>query len=935
MRIISMMFVLLVAAMQAFATGNISGKVSDGKNGEAIIGATIMVKGTTRGTQTDVDGNFTLPIDAGTYTIEIKYIGYQTKEVDDIKVTDNNTVTVNTTITEAKATELQEVVVRSSLKKENISSLYLIQKNSAAISDGISADVIKKSPDRSTGEVLKRVSGTTIQDNKFVIIRGLSDRYNIGMVDNAILPSTEPNRKAFSFDIIPSSLVDNIIITKAATPDLPGDFAGGVINILTKEVPEQSFATVSLGASYNTVSTFKDFKSGYKSSTDFLSFDNGARKLPESMPSTNTINTTGLTEKQNIDAISKLNNNYSITTREALPGMSLQASAGKVYSLKGNKRIGIVGAINYSHNETVEPNISRYYIDYNYTDNVYKYSSNLGALLNIGYTSAKSKIALKALYNNIFEDNFLERTGLNNASGGKHIVYYAYDLQQKSLFKTSLEGEHRIGAGQSKLGWILNYNHIGNQQPDQRKLQYFRDNNGDLVADIDGLSKVNNRLFSTLGENVYSANVNYSQPVSLFNKTLIKVGAFTQYRGREFDARFLGLVLNPLAPSAQETKLRGPQNLFDQQLVDQNVFKLNDQTSSSDKYDATTTNFGGYVMIDNKFTEKLRLVWGARLEDYSVKLNSMFGTTPLTVDNLWLDILPSANLTYSLTDKINLRGSYYKTVARPELRELAPFSYYDYELSANISGRSTLQRSQINNADLRFEYYPAAGEILSASFFYKHFNKTIENYVDFPSSAMEVTTQNYDQAQNIGAEIEIRKKLGFISDDNKLFRNLTFYTNLAIIKSRVTGGDTSSVTGIVTKIDRPLAGQSNYVINGGLSYSAMEGKLNVNVLFNRIGQRIYLVGATAITKPGNVWEMPRNVLDAQIAYNVSKRSEFRLNVKDILNSKVLFYYDQNRNNKYDAVTVSNENAVPDPKQDMILKSFRPGTTFSLTYTYKF
>ncbi len=935
MRFISILFLMMFAVSQAFAIGNISGKVSDGKNGETIIGATVMVKGTTRGTQTDVDGNFNLSVDAGTYTLEIKYLGYQTKEVSDVVVTDNNTVSINTTITESKATELQEVVVKSSLKKENISSLYIIQKNSAAISDGISADIIKKSPDRSTGEVLKRVSGTTIQDNKFVIIRGLSDRYNLGMVDNAILPSTEPNRKAFSFDIIPSSLVDNIIITKAATPDLPGDFAGGVINILTKEIPEQNFTNISIGTSYNTVSTFKDFKSGYRGSTDFLGFDDGSRKLPKDIPSTATIGS-GLTTQQNIDNLSKLNNDYSINTHSAMPGINLQASSGKVFALKGNKRIGIVGAVNYAHTEMIEQNVERYYSDYDYKDNTYKYSSNLGALLNVGYSSAKSKITLKSLYNNIFDDNFLDRSGFNWAKT-RGIQYYAYDLQQKSLFKTSLEGDHRVGTGQSKFNWLLGYNHVGNLQPDQRKLQYtLSDVDNTPVADIETLGKLNNRLYSKLSENIYSANINYSMPVSLFNKTTIKAGVFGQYRQRDFNARFLGLQLRPVADAEQIKRLK-PADLFSQQLINANAYLLQDQTIGADAYDANSTTAAGYVMIDNKFTEKLRLVWGARVESFNVKLNS-FNTNnaPVAVDQTWTDLLPSANLTYSLSDKINLRGSYYRTVARPEFREMAPFAYFDYELSALNYGTPGLQRSQINNADLRFEYYPAAGEILSASIFYKHFNKTIEPYVLIPSSQMEIYTRNYDQAQNIGAEIEIRKNLGFINDGNRFLRNLTFYTNLAFIKSRVTGNDTSTF-GVITEIDRPLSGQSNYVINGGLSYAAMQGKLNVNVLYNRIGQRITLVGAIDPSHKllGNVWEMPRNVLDAQVAYNISKRSELKLNVKDLLNAKYMFYFDQNRNDKFDGMPVKEEGAGPNPANDMILKTFRPGTTFSLTYTYKF
>ena len=941
MRILTMSFLLLLISLKAFSIGTIAGKITDEKTGDPVIGATIVVKGTPKGAATDVDGNFQIQVDAGTYTIQVNYIGYQTKEIEEVKVANNATASINVAITESKSTQLSEVVVRTTMKKENINSLYTMQKNNASISDGISADVIRKSPDRSTGEVLKRVSGTTIQDNKFVIVRGLSDRYNVGMVDNAVLPSTEPNRKAFSFDIIPANLIDNIIITKTATPDLPGDFAGGVINILTKEIPLENFNTISIGGSYNTASTFKTFKSGYRSSTDFLGFDDGARKLPSDMPSTKSV-VTNTDEATSIASINKLNNNFTVKERKALPGMNLQASLGRSYLTKKNNRFGVVAAINYTHNETREPNLERIYDSYDYTDNGYKYSTNLGAMLNLGYSAGNSKIVLKTLYNQIFDDYFLERTG-NNSSINKAIEYYAYDLFQKSLFKTSLEGDHKLGKKQSKINWLVAYNRVNNDQPDQRKVQYGKllsDQNDPSVpfaAEVGTSGKANNRLFSKLGENIYSANVNYTLPLELLNKTTLKLGLATQYRERTFDARFLGLTLNEnfgRTPSDEATiiKQQPVGNLFSQTAIDKGYFDLVETTLPSDAYTANSNTNAGYVMLDNKFNDKFRLVWGVRVESFNIQLDSKNnGGAPVTVDKTWVDVLPSANFTYSLNEKINLRASYYKTVARPEFREMAPFAYYDYELSALSYGNQSLERSQIHNADLRFELYPNAGEIFSASVFYKHFDNTLEQSVYATTSQLEISARNYPSAQNVGAEVEIRKSLSFIAPSSRLAKNLSFYANLAYVKSQVIGNDTSAATGAVTKIDRPLTGQSNYVVNTSLTYTAMEGKLNFNILYNRIGPRIFLVGGENL---GNVWEQPRNLLDFQVAYNVSKRSELRFNIKDILNAPYFFYYDQNRNDKYDGI-VKNESGFAEPANDYILKRFRPGSTFSLTYTYKF
>ena len=258
-RRLSLLFIFLAYTGVALATGNIAGKVTDEKTGEAVIGATVMVKGTALGTVTDIDGQFTLPVDGGDYTVEVKYLGYSGKEIEGISVKDGAAATLNIALAPQKKTELNEVTVRSSFKKENINALYSIQRSSATIQDGISADVIRRSPDRSTGEVLKRVSGTTVQDNKFIVVRGLNERYNVSMMNNATLPSTEPDKKAFSFDLIPANLIDNVIIYKTATPELPGDFAGGAVRISTKDFPEQKLLEVGVGFTYNDMTTGKDY----------------------------------------------------------------------------------------------------------------------------------------------------------------------------------------------------------------------------------------------------------------------------------------------------------------------------------------------------------------------------------------------------------------------------------------------------------------------------------------------------------------------------------------------------------------------------------------------------------------------------------------------------------------------------------------------------
>lgn len=927
--LLSFLLCLLIAG-QAFAGGKITGTITDGKSGETLIGVSVTLKQPEKetdvaGTITDIDGSFAFEAPAGTYELEIRYVGYQPKEITEVVVKDGETTTVPVSMTEPKSTDLDEVVIRGTLKKESVNALYTMQKNAVAVSDGISADVIRRSPDRSTGEALKRVSGTTIQDGKFVIVRGLSDRYNTALVDDAILPSTEPNRKAFSFDIIPATMIDNIVITKSGTPDLPGDFAGGVINILTKEVPSENYNNISIGTSYNTASTGKSFKSGYRTGTDFLGFDNGERQLHPNFPTTAGLSKLNPNKpQQSVPYLKALNNDFSVNEHTALPAINLQGSLGRIINLKGNSRFGITAAVTYNHSENIKKDLLRQYDNYDYKDNIYNYSSNLGALLNLGYYTGKSKITLKTFYNRIFDDNFLYREG-ENYSSTKNVKYYAYDLIQKSLFKTTLSGEHQVGAGQSKLNWLVSYNYITNNQPDQRKVSYFEGSTpGQYIADLGTLGKANSRLFSDLNETVLNGSVNYSIPFKFLEKSNLKIGAFGQYRTRDFENRYLGAVINT-SKADYETVLQRPiETLFGTDVINNNYYSILDQTGDGDQYTATATNMGGYVMMDNKVTSNFRIVWGARLESYHIDLSTKMKQE---VNRTWTDILPSANLTYSLNDKSNLRGSYFRSVARPELREMANLGYYDYELSANITGNPQLKRTMIDNMDLRYEWFMNAGEVFSTSFFYKNFSNTLESQVYGAGSGYDIKPNNFRKGTNVGVELELRKRLDFIAK-NSFFKNLTYYVNLAYIKSDVKV-DSLYIRGKMVS-ERPLTGQAPFVINTSLGYTSDNGKLNLNVLYNRVGQRLTFIGQDRF---GIVYEAPRNLLDFQISYAVTKRSEFRLNVKDILNNPVRLYFDQDDDKKFTGSAFKEGKIIEG--QDWILQEYKPGSTISLSYSYKF
>lgn len=912
--------ILTVSQLFAQTTGKVTGKVIDQKTSETLIGATVNIQGTTIGAATDVEGRYSLSaLKPGRYVVLVRYIGYQPKEIADVEVKAGGVTNLDIAMSAAVRNNLNEVVVRSTFRKESVGALYAIQKNSASISDGISSELIRRSPDRSTSDVLKRVSGTTIQDNKFVVVRGLSDRYNTASLDGSPLPSTEPNRKAFSFDIVPSNLIDNIIISKTASPDLPGDFAGGNVQILTKDIPDQNFVSVSIGTGYNTKSTFKDFQGGYRSTSDYFGFDDGSRKLVSNFPTTESIVNNRLTKNQEIQSARSLNNDFNIYNSKALPTQNYQVTVGNIQEIGKNKnRFGTTLSLTYRNQQNITPNYIQRYDNYDYMSELNKFSTNVGALANFAYSFGKNKITFKNLYNRILDDQFTYRTGPNSSTSSNDNRFYAYDMLEKGLFKSTLEGDHSLGE-KSKIKWNLGFSNIINDQPDQRKVNYKQSNPGDpYYAAIETLGKENARFFSHLSENIYSGKVDYSLPVGLFKSSTLKVGINSQYRDRNFNARFIGL----LADRSNQTYdidalLQRPiQTLFGPNIIKAGVFDLQELSNLSDRYNANSLTNAGYAMLDSKIGEAVRVVYGLRVEKFDLSLKTADPTQKEVKLNT-TDFLPSVNFTYALTPKANFRASYYRTVARPEFRELALFSYYDYELLASVQGEPNLKRTVIDNADLRYEFYPAAGQIFSVSAFYKKFQNAIEPNFDDRNSTTTISYFNSKSAYVYGFELEARKALDFINGSN-FMKNTTAYANLSINKSKVTN-PSDGIKRLETT--RPLVGQSPYVINAGITHTELDNKLSVNLLFNRLGKRIFLAGGARFS---SVYEMPRNVLDAQIGYKVLKsKGEIKLSATDILQNNYSFEYE-----------LDGKPYIPSGPGN-IFRRYNIGSTYSLSFNYTF
>ncbi|MBC7827036.1 MAG: TonB-dependent receptor [Chitinophagaceae bacterium] len=914
---------LLLSFFVSAQSVKLNGKVINDKN-EPIPGATVSVQGLNRPVAADIEGRFSVTLEPGKqYAITVSSVGYSTKLVEDVsvKANEDNEVTI---VLESKST-LTEVVVRTSVRRETTSALLNLQRNNTAVSSGISADFIRRTPDKNTGEVLRRVSGTSIQDNKFVIVRGLSDRYNSAYINGAQLPSSEPDKKAFSFDVIPSAMIDNIIINKTATPDLSGEFAGGLVQIQTKDIPTINQLNFGVSFGFNTQSAFKDFISNERGSTDWLGFDD-QRELPTIYPKKYLAFNRLKNEDQIAVAKSFNDQAYKEHQSTALPIQQYNLTWANAIKGKDGSSFGSVLGVTYRSQKLLYEATRDLYEKgvngqafFDYTDLQNKYTINLGAIANIAWTKGKHKIAFKNLFNQLFDDNYYTRTGINTENL-QDVSLRSSVLNQRSLYTTQLEGTHQINWKDIKFTWNLNYAFNNKQQPDLRVQTYGKSIGTNTPYSINLRGNNTNRFFSDLKDNAFGYNVAASVPFNLGEqKQSVKIGGSATVRLRDFKAIILGFT----DPSDNNLLTLPYDQIFLSQNFGGNGFELStDLQNPQDKYYGVSALSAGYIMFDNKLGSNVRLIWGSRFENFEQFLKSnQAGTDKAQVINTdKFDVLPSINLTISPNAKTNIRIAASRTVARPEFREIAPFTFFDFEQLASTAGSPGLKRSSILNGDIRYEWYPKAGELLSLGVFYKDFTDPIELRLNSASVATrrQYQFQNAENAQLFGVEAEFRKSLSFLSANTAWLEKFYFNGNVSVIISEVTLGNVDASGNKLPSTQRPLQGQSPYLINAGFQYDGEKGT-NVSLLYNRIGQRLALVGNDDF---GDIYEKPRDLVDFQIGQKIIKnKGELRLTVSDILNQPYVTY--ENRNNK----------KIYESSIDKIFTSYKPGINITLGFTY--
>ena len=863
-------------------TGRVVGRVIDRESGRPIHAARVSVVGGAT-VETDLDGRYrSAPLPVGTYSVRAAAIGYSLGQADSVRVTAGQATTADFSLT-ARITELEELTVAVEAPRQaNVDAgLLAMQQAAPAASDGISAEAIKRSPDSDAGDAVKRVTGISLIDDRFVVIRGLNERYSNSLLNGAELASPEPLKKVTPLDIFPSSLIESIVATKVATPDKPGDFAGGSIDIRTKEFPDNPVLQASLSQGWNSLSTFESFAFGPRTTSDFFGFDNGRRSAPSGIH-----RSTAVLDERTAESI---RNVWTPRSRKALPNLGYGVNVGGQQTF-GSTPLGYIASFNYSSRTAFTPErLFRFFSGPDappgrgFLSTEGQTSVDWGALLNLSTRLGSwTKLAWKNLLTRNTEESFITGSGFTTEREGDYREFGVRYIEREFL-QTQLSGEHLLGfLFQSRLDWKATLGRATRDEPDSRNIRYTRDQTPDYrLNNVPG-----NFWFRTLEDDILTGQVDWSIPFSLRRPgdALIKVGGLRRDKERTFQAKLINSYLL-ISPEAEAVAPLPPEQAFAPENIGSVIeFRPGGQAQGYESDDNLTAVYG---MLDLSPMSGLRIVSGVRYEDWQLHLfegtRDSFISDPVydrEGDYLW-----STSVTLALSDRMNLRLGGFKSVSRPDPREVALDEYSPIGGECSIIGNPDLQRSLIDNGDVRWEYYPRPGEILAVSGFYKKFNQPIIETVELPgSNACRIRPRNAFNAENFGGEFEVRKGLTFLPG---ILRQLAFGVNLTLVSSRVSID--SNLGDFDSELD--LQGQSPMVINGNLGYTSQDARFSATILLNYFDDRIARYGvAITPTNPRlpDIIERGRQSLDIKVARTFGSVN-LSLAAKNLTNERVEFF----------------------------------------------
>lgn len=913
--------VALLSASSAFAApATVRGKVLDKEAGTGLPFVSVLLERDSLpgvGTQTDLDGAFEVTgVEPGAYRLRISMVGYATYRVDSMVVQSAEVRDLATISLTPEVLTGDSVVVTTTLQKNNDVTLLKEREKAAAVSDAITAETISRSASGNAAEAVEKMTGASVVDGKYVYVRGLGDRYTNTMLNGSVLPSSDPDRNTVSMDVLPSKFLESIVAVKTFTPDQPGNFTGGSVNIRTTTFPEKLGITYSNSASYNSQVTGNQVLSYAGGGTDWLAIDDGTRDVPDPLTDPNVkVPDIGSTYgnkdlAHELDRLSKsFNSIMTPTSRRAPVNQNHALSLGNHTTLFG-KPLGYFASTSYNRSfSSYTDGVTAQYVlsgnvaTQNELTTQYRFSDSRGSeevlwggLAHLSFKpSEQHRFRANYIYNQSGESSARYQMGVYSDYFAPGTFYETRVLRfvERNLQSAELGGEHNLkGLANATVDWTSSLARSTQDEPD---LRFFTNDFTPIVRagvpdTIYQISPSNypvpSRYYRDLTEDAWDSYVNMSLPFKQWSglKSTFKMGGAFGHKTREFHERRYDYYQASIRYDGNGDAFFDDENTG---IIDSTSSYYTfgnyivDATQTAGNYDGTQDIYATYGMVDMPLTSRLRLITGLRFEATRLNVISRDTTKPegsLSTD----DILPSVNLVYGLTASMNARLAYSRTLARPTFRELAPYASFDFIGDYIFIGNPGLQRTLIDNYDLRWEYFTRPGEVLAVSGFYKDFENPIERAI--VSNNNQAQFQNVDRARVVGLEFEWRTRLDlFLS----MLNNFQMGGNLTLIDSKVRIPEKELIP--LRSLDpnapdeRPLQGQSPYVLNMDIGYTNRTLGTSINAFYNVFGERLSTV---SLGGTPNVYEEPRTVVDASVSQKLWRGWSFKASVKNLLDSPV-------------------------------------------------
>jgi len=886
----------LAAPTLAQQTGRVSGRILDEDTAHPLSLAQVLVSGTGAGAISDVDGRFSIQhVPAGTHDLEVRLLGYALKTVTGVVVTARQTTVIDISLPQ-QAVEVQELTVSVTDERGTTTALLETRRQAPAVTDAIGQEQISKSPDSDAAAAMQRVPGVSIVDRKFVYVRGLGERYGNTTLDGAILPSPIPDRKAVPLDLVPASFIENVSTSKSYLPSQPADYAGGLVQIETRKVPGENFFKIGVRSGLDSRSTFEtglDYSGG---GLDFLGFDDGSRDLPSLIPRDRSVNASNFSP-QELEAIGEA---FGSTWSGRPAKLPINKGGELAFAAEipiGPRDLGLFGTANYSDSWGRRSNyVERVFStsgladpEVDYAGDLSSHEVTLGGLLNADISVApRHRLRFSGMLNRVTDDEARVLEGFNldsNTDQRNTRLQYV----ENTLFQGRVDGKHYVDVfGGTTLQWRGSYSRAGRYEPNTREVLYRKTAGGVFLFDT--FVQSGSVFHQDLGEDAFNGSLDIEFPLRVRGVSgSFQVGGAATRRNRDvYTRRFRFL---PQGNLGNDVRAMEPDRLFTPATIAPDSFQIQEATFRPDDYQADLTTLAAYAQLDVAMLPRLRFAGGVRVESTRQNVDPMdlFQTSLEPLQGASLDdtdFVPGATVTWAASDEMNVRFGASRTIARPEFRELAPFTFADFAGGYLVAGNPILERSRITNLDVRWEWFPRPGAVLSVSGFYKKFTDPIEEIV-YPSTEFIKSWVNALSARNFGTEIEARSDLGFLSEG---FENFALNLNLTLVDSEVDSGDeavifipeSGPVTIDVVDRQRRLQGQSAYVVNAGVNWYVPTSGTALTVLYNRFGGRISQVGTQLLP---DVLEEPRDALDVVIDQPLGRRFDVKASASNILGSE--------------------------------------------------